>query len=117
MRTTPTATTSSRRPPSSSRWARPSDPLPNKERTAMRRIQEAALVITAAAFGACDAPSGPSTLEVTLTANPDPATASAASGVFYTIKGDDTHPDQTLPYAWRTTFTVNVQETGGKAVD
>jgi hypothetical protein len=54
---------------------------------------------------------------VTLTANPDPAVASAASGVFYTIKGDDTHPDQTVAYPWRTTFTVNVQETGGKAVD
>jgi hypothetical protein len=85
----------------------------------MRRIPVAALVLTAAALGlsACDAPSEPSSLEVTLTANPDPAVASAASGVFYTIKGDDTHPDQVVAYPWRTTFTVNVQETGGRAVD
>jgi hypothetical protein len=85
----------------------------------MRSIPVAALLLTAAALAlsACDAPSEPSSLEVTLTAVPDPAIATPASGVYYTIKGDDTHPDQTLPYPWRTTFTVNVQETGGKAVD
>jgi hypothetical protein len=86
----------------------------------MRRIPVAAPVLTAAlslGLGGCDAPSEPTSLEVTLTAVPDPAIATASSGVFYTIKGDDTHPDQTLPYSWRTTFTVNVQETGGKAVD
>jgi hypothetical protein len=84
----------------------------------MRRIPVAVCVLTATLFhGACDAPTEPTSLEVTLTASPDPAVAAAASGVFYTIKGDDTHPDQVVAYPWRTTFTVNVQETGGKAVD
>src|SRR4029453_19602394 len=38
-------------------------------------------------------------------------------GLYYTSKGDDTHPDQVVAYPWRTTFTVNIQETGGKSVD
>lgn len=84
----------------------------------MRRTVRAALVL-AAAYGlsACDAPTEATSLEVTLTASPDPATAVAASGVTYTIKGDDTHADQVLAYPWKTTFTVNIQETGGRAVD
>ncbi len=86
----------------------------------MRRIPVAALVLTASlslGLGACDAPTEPSSLEVTLTVVPDPAIPTASSGVTYTIKGDDTHPDQVVAYPWRTTFSVNVQETGGKAVD
>lgn len=83
----------------------------------MRRTSRAAIVLAAAALAACDAPTEATTLEVTLTANPDPATAQPASGVTYTIKGDDTHADQVVAYPWRSTFTVNIQETGGLAVD
>jgi hypothetical protein len=86
----------------------------------MRRYPVALPVLAAAlaaALGACDAPTSSSTLDVTLTNTPDPAVAAAASGVTYTIKGDDTHPDQVVAYPWRTTFTVNIQESGGKAVD
>src|SRR5262249_47591657 len=37
--------------------------------------------------------------------------------VFYTIVGDSTHPDRTIQYPWKTSFTVNMQETGGLALD
>jgi hypothetical protein len=86
----------------------------------MRRYPVAVPVtaaVIAAALGACDAPTSSSSLEVTLTNTPDPAVASPASGVYYTIKGDDSHPDQSVAYPWRTTFSVSIQETGGKAVD
>jgi hypothetical protein len=84
----------------------------------MRRNVGAVLLIAATAgLPACDAPSEPTSLEVTLTSVPDPAVPQAASGVTYTIKGDDTHPDQVIAYPWRTTFTVNIVETGGLAVD
>ena len=53
-----------------------------------------------------------------LTASPDPAQATASTGVTYTIKGDhDGHPDEIRTYPWKTSFVVNIQETGGLALD
>jgi hypothetical protein len=86
----------------------------------MRTYPVVLLVVAAAlaaALSACSAPTSSSSLEVTLTNTPDPAVPTAASGVSYTIKGDDTHPDQVVAYPWRTTFSVNIQETGGKSLD
>jgi hypothetical protein len=54
---------------------------------------------------------------VALTASPDPASAVASQGVTYVIAGDSTHPDQTRTYPWETSFVVNLQETGGTALE
>jgi hypothetical protein len=82
-----------------------------------RRLRAAALLLAVAGATACDAPTSPTTLEVTLTSIPDPAVPQASTGVSYTITGDDTHPDQIKDYPWKTSFAVGIQETGGLAVD
>jgi hypothetical protein len=85
--------------------------------TARRALGAAILFLGALALGGCDAPTAPTTLDVTLTSTPDPAVATVSTDVTYTIKGDDTHPDEVRAYPWRTSFVVNIQETGGLAVD
>src|SRR5262249_6963627 len=84
----------------------------------MRRHASAALLLSvAAAFGACSAPTAPTTLSVTLTSTPATATAVPSTGVTYTLVGDPTHPDRIVTYPWKTSFTVTIQETGGNAED
>jgi hypothetical protein len=70
-----------------------------------------------AGLGGCSSPTSSSPdFDVTLTANPDPATASASSGVQYKV----TNPDDTYSYydyKWRAHFTVTIQENAGMALD
>ncbi len=82
-----------------------------------RTTRAALLALFASGLPGCSAPTEATKLEVTLTASPDPALPQASSGVTYVVKGDDTHPDETITYPWKTSFTVNIQETGGLAVD
>jgi hypothetical protein len=74
-------------------------------------------LLAVAWLGGCSSPSESTpTLQVTLTANPDPATASGPTGVMYKV----TNPDDTVSYyeyAYRTVFTVTIQETGGVGLD
>jgi hypothetical protein len=77
----------------------------------------AGAVMAASLLLACDAPTEPTQLEVTLTSNPDPAQPSASTGVSYKIEGDDNEPDRTVQYPWKTSFVVSIAETGGLAVD
>jgi hypothetical protein len=84
----------------------------------MRRAAPTFLsLVVAACLPACSSPtSSTPTLSVTLTANPDPATAGGPTGVQYKI----TNADSTVSfyeYAYRTSFTVTLQETGGTALD
>jgi len=82
----------------------------------MTRTARAALLLAAGWFAACDAPTSSTSLEVTLTPSPNPATAEPSSGVTYQV----TNADSTVSvyaYDWRTSFTVAIQETGGLAVD
>ncbi len=66
----------------------------------------------AAWLPACSAPTSSSpTLDVTLTSNPDPASASGPTGVQYKV----TNADDTVSlyeYDYRTSFTVTIQENG-----
>ena len=84
----------------------------------MRRAVPAVLLLVAAAFlPACNAPTSSSpTLEVTITSNPDPATASGPTGVQYKVTNADDSVSY-YEYDYRTSFTVTVQETGGMALD
>jgi hypothetical protein len=83
-----------------------------------RILRATAVLLGVVAWSGCSSPTSSSpTLEVDLTANPSPATATASQGVTYTIKGDDTHPDETRPYPWTTSFLVDMQETGGTALE
>ena len=84
----------------------------------MGRAVSAFVLITAAALlPACSAPTSSSpTLEVTITSNPDPASASGPTGVQYKV----TNADDTVSiyeYDFRTSFSITVQETGGMALD
>jgi hypothetical protein len=84
----------------------------------MRRIATVALLLGVVGGAGCSSPTSSSpTLEVDLTVNPSPASATASQGVFYTIKGDDTHADETRQYPWTTSFVVEMQETGGNALE
>jgi hypothetical protein len=71
----------------------------------------------AAWLGGCSSPTSSSpTFDVTLTASPDPASATASSGVQYKV----TNPDDTYSYydyKWRSHFTVTIQENAGMALD
>jgi hypothetical protein len=83
----------------------------------MRRAVKTLLPLLAAAWlGACSSPTSSTSLEVTLTANPDPAIATGPTGVTYKV----TNADDTVSYYeydYRTSFTVTIQETGGMALD
>jgi hypothetical protein len=84
----------------------------------MKRAVLTLLPLLAVAWlGGCSSPSESTpTLKVTLTASPDPATASGPTGVMYKV----TNADGTVSYyeyAYRTVFTVTIQETGGVALD
>jgi hypothetical protein len=82
----------------------------------MTKLPRTALLLAAVALCACDAPTSSTSLEVTLTASPDPAVAQVSHGVTYQV----TNPDSTVStyeYPWTTSFTVTIQETGGMAVD
>ena len=74
-------------------------------------------LVVAACLPACSSPtSSTKTLDVTLTANPDPATGSGPTGVQYKV----TNADSTVSYYdydYRTSFTVTIQENAGTALD
>ncbi|MBN2368954.1 MAG: hypothetical protein JXO72_00535 [Vicinamibacteria bacterium] len=72
------------------------------------------LLLTVSFMCACEEEVTDATSEESVfTFSPYPAIAEQSSGVTYTIKGDDTHPDQIIEYPWKTSFTVIVQETAG----
>ena len=83
----------------------------------MIRFERAAVLLTTFWLAACSAPTSSTTLKVDLTASPDPASAVVSDGLTYTIKGDDTHADQVRTYPWTTSFVINLQETGGTALE
>ncbi len=84
----------------------------------MKRAVLTLLPLLAVAWlGGCSSPtSSTPTLKVTLSSNPDPATATGPTGVLYKVTAADgsvTYQE----YAYRTVFTVTIQETGGVALD
>ncbi len=83
----------------------------------MRRAVKILLPLLVAAWlPACSSPTAATTLAVTLTAVPDPTTSVASQGVTYQITNAD-NTVTTKEYSWKTSFTVNMQETGGTAVN
>lgn len=78
-------------------------------------VRGALVALAAVLIGGCDAPTESTSLEVELTASPDPATAELSSGVTYTVtNSDDT--TSTYEYPWKTSFVLTIRETGGLAV-
>jgi len=82
-----------------------------------RAVSTLLLLVAAACIPACDAPTSETpTLEVTITSNPDPASASGPTGVQYKV----TNADDSVTffdYDYRTSFTLTIQDTGGMALD
>ena len=75
----------------------------------------ATLLLCAAALAGCDkSTSTAAPAPATLTAVPATATAAPSAGTTFTLKGQgSTHPDQTLEYPWKTSFTINIAESMG----
>lgn len=82
-----------------------------------RYLRTGVVLLGVTGWAGCSSPTSPTTLKVDLTATPNPSSANPAQGVFYTITGDSTHPDVTREYPWTTSFVVNMQETGGNALN
>ena len=82
-----------------------------------RSFRLSAVLLGIAGWGGCSSPTSPTTLTATLTANPNPTAATASSGVSYTIVGDSTHPDVIKVYPFTTSFVVDIEETGGTALN
>lgn len=83
----------------------------------MRRVSMAAVLIGILGWGGCSSPTSSTTLDATLTASPNPTTATASQGVTYTIVGDSNHPDVTKVYPFTTSFVVDIAETEGVALN
>jgi hypothetical protein len=80
----------------------------------MNRLTTTAIVLLAGAWLAgCDESTATSSGAATFTVIPATATAEASSDRTYTILGDSTHPDRTITYPWKTSFTVTITETVG----
>ena len=84
----------------------------------MRRAALILLPVLAVAWmGGCDSPTeSEDGLDVTFTASPDPAVASSPTGVQYKV----TNADDTVSYYeydYRTSFSVNIKENAGMALD
>ena len=75
------------------------------------------LLLPVAWLGGCSSPteSDPD-FDVTFTAVPDPATASGPTGVQYKVTNADDSVSL-YEYDWRTSFTVNIQDNAGMALD
>ena len=84
----------------------------------MRRTALTLLPLVAAAcLPACSSPTSESpTLDVTLTANPDPSAASGPTGVQYRVTNADSSVSF-YEYDYRTSFTVTIKENAGTALD
>jgi hypothetical protein len=82
-----------------------------------RFLRAGAALLGVLGWASCSSPTSPTTLTATLTATPNPTTATAAQGVFYTILGDATHADVTKEYPFTTSFLVDIEETGGTALN
>ncbi len=85
----------------------------------LRIVSRLAVVSAVGCLLACSSPTAATSTDavVNLTATPDPASAEPSSGVFYILQGDTNNPDQTLEYPYQASFTLNLDETGGAALD
>jgi hypothetical protein len=84
----------------------------------MNRAAPTILPLLAAAWlGGCSSPTSSSpTFDVTITASPDPVTATASAGVQYKV----TNADSTVSYydyAYRVHFDTNIKDNAGMALD
>jgi hypothetical protein len=82
----------------------------------LKTVKRSTLLLAATWLAACSSPTATTTLAVTLTATPDPTNAVESHGVTYTV----TQPDSsilTYDYAWKTSLSVTMTETGGTAVN
>jgi hypothetical protein len=81
-------------------------------------LRTALLLVAAGGFSSCDSPTSSSTdeLDVTFSVTPDPAIATASTGVKYKV----TNADDSISYydyAYRAPFTLHIQENAGMPLD
>jgi len=80
-------------------------------------LRTALLAAAASVLCACDSPtSSSSTVDVDYTPSPDPAVATVSHGVSYTVTNAD-DSTTTVEYPWVTSFTVEMKEQAGLALD
>lgn len=84
----------------------------------MPRIVPTLVVLyTAVTALGCKSPTEATSTSAAVNLSASPATAEPASSVFYILQGDANNADQRLEYPFMTSFTVNMTETGGEALD
>jgi hypothetical protein len=77
------------------------------------------IVLLVAAFplvgiaSSCKTPTEVEEETLQLTAEPSPVGVTALRGVTYTVKGDDTHPDEVREYDWKASFSVTAYDEKG----
>jgi hypothetical protein len=71
------------------------------------------LAVAVSFLSACKTPTEVENETLVVTADPSPAPAASLRGVTYTVKGDDSHPDEIREYDWKTTFNVTVHDMKG----
>ena len=81
----------------------------------LRRVPLLLLALTCAA--ACQSPTEPDDIDVTMTASPDPALASGPTGRTYKVDMGDDEPDEIREYDWRSSFSVTLTNNDDVGMD
>ncbi len=83
-----------------------------------RAILKLLPLLAAVSLAGCDSPTSSTgdELDVTFSVNPDPATATPSTGVKYKVTNADDSTSY-YDYAYRASFTLNIQENAGMPLD
>jgi hypothetical protein len=80
----------------------------------LRRVMTFVVALSSAGVApGCKTPTEIEEETIILTVAPSPVAVAALRGVFYTIKGDETHPDEVREYDWKASFTVTAHDEKG----
>jgi hypothetical protein len=90
----------------------------HREEKPMTRCARIALLLLAMfSAPACQSPTEPDEIDVTLTASPNPTTASGNTGRTYKVEGDDNEPDEIREYDWHSAFSVSLHNNDDVGMD
>jgi hypothetical protein len=81
-----------------------------------RCVRTALLVLALVPASACQSPTEPDDIDVTMQANPNPAQASGSTGRTYRVDMGD-EPDEIREYDWRSSFSVTLTNNDDVGMD
>jgi hypothetical protein len=77
------------------------------------RIVTLIVALLAVLTSSCKTPTEVEDETLILTVNPNPVAVTPLRGLFYTIVGDESHPDEVREYDWKATFAVTAHDEKG----